>query len=172
MNSKPKYLNVEYPAYVKWRNKNRKAILRIFDFLVKDYGFSRIDDNETARIFYRKEYDIRLEIDKIDGLLASVKPSFAPDAIYIGMIHIIDHFSPGKYRRTKDIKKQLSEIILDDAEFYKEALIADCQPLLSGDISWWPSAIQTIVARLDLLSPRDGHLNTFQKEWKTYLDSL
>jgi hypothetical protein len=42
------------------RNKNK--IIQIFEFLVRDYGFSVTVDDERGMIFYKNKFLIKLEI--------------------------------------------------------------------------------------------------------------
>lgn len=153
------------------RNKNK--IIQVFEFLVRDYGFSVTVDDERGMIFYKNIFLIKLEIDKIDGLLIAIKPLSAPDVAYVGLMYIINYLSKGNYiQATIDHNGYISEIMLDQAEYYKQELINACMPLLIGDMSWWAEAYRVITEELHIFSPLGGITDDFQRKVKAYRESL
>jgi hypothetical protein len=169
----PRYLNVEYPAYIKFLQRSKKKILPIFDFLIKDYGYRKDDVERSAQVVYHKEYNFRLEIDKVDGLIITVKPDAAPDIAFVGVIHIINHFSTSKITcPPRDNRKRKIEIMTDDANFYKKVLINNCPRLLSGDLSWWPGFFRAFVDEKKWLTIKFESISDFQEKIKEYYESL
>jgi hypothetical protein len=88
-------------------------------------------------------------------------------------MHIINYLSKGNYiRATIDHNRYISEIMLEQAECYKQELINGCIPLLIGDMSWWAEAYRVITEELHTLSPLGGISDDFQRKVKAYRESL